>query len=145
MPVELTAPGHLYLASVAASAAFAGWAWYSYRSGGLSLFVVARLFLAILAGPMWSWQLASSSILLDRTTIAWTTGFPWSPEPHSVDLAGLRSVQVTEIGTGRSRSEAWILTYRDGTRREVSPTDIWRANQEEIADYFSRLGIQLPR
>jgi hypothetical protein len=145
MPVTLTAPPYLFFASVAACAAFGLWGWYSYRRSGLSMFAVLRFFLAALAGPLWFWQLANSAVHLDKTTISWTTGFPWAPEPHSVDLAGVRHVLATEVGKGRNRGEAWVFFYQDGTKQEVRLTDLWKANREDIADHFSPMGVQLPR
>lgn len=145
MPVSLTAPIELYAFSVAACAALALWAWFSYKTSGWWVAVIFRALLALLVGPLWLWQLMTTEVQLDRTTIRWTTGLPWDTQEHSVDLAGLDSVVVTQLGSGRNRSDAWVLIYRDGTQRVVPIIDVWRANQEQIADYFLPLGIRLPR
>jgi hypothetical protein len=145
MPVTLTAPLYLFFGSVAACAVFGLWGFYTYKSAGLSAYVAVRFLLAALTGPIWTWQLATSTIELDKTTISWTTGFPWATEQHTVNLEGVLSVAAIEVGAGRGRGEAWVFAYPDGKVREIRLTDIWRENREEIANHFSKMGIILPR
>lgn len=145
MPITLTAPWYLYLGSLAGFLSFGGWGWYRYRVSGLSWAVLGRFLIAVFSGPIWQWQLMTSFIELENTTISWTTGAPWAAETQTANFAGVRAITITEVGSGRTRGQAWLLQYADGSRREIRLTDLWRANQDEIAAHLAAHGIPVPK
>ena len=146
--VVASAPGR-YVAWVAAFVVMflgGGWCWRRGIGGRFAPGVFfASFVLPLIVVP----GIATEFVRVSPTALTFQTGFWFSPNTHTIPLAGVvevveRSEDMAQRGASR-QDTFWNFEYQDGQRRLVHLSDLFEANREQVAARLRQVGIRVRR